>query len=115
VTATTKRAPGRPKTPLDVAEHQRLVRIASLGSAIMQTLRKPEYRGRYSSERELRLWLSESDIAYTSADISPALDLLANVGFIHRAAAPASSSRGGWIPPTVEWSTETPTAPSEEG
>jgi hypothetical protein len=91
VTATTKRAPGRPKTPLDVAEHQRLVRIASLGSAIMQTLGRPEYRGRYSSERELRSWISISDITFTSADVGPALDLLSSVGFIHRAAAPPSS------------------------
>jgi hypothetical protein len=80
VTATTKRAPGRPKTPLDVAEREALIRVAVLAANIMETLRLPEYRGRYSSEAELKRWVADRGHRFTSSDFSPALWLLADTG-----------------------------------
>jgi hypothetical protein len=98
VTATTKRAPGRPKTPLDVAESQAIHRVADLAVNIMQTLRQPN-RGKYSSERELRDWLSDSGVRWSAADFSPALWLLADTGRVRRAPVDSSTGqpRGGWI------------------
>lgn len=116
MTATTKRAPGRPKTPLDVAEAQALHRIADLAVNIMQQLRKPN-RGMYLSEREIKDWLSNSGIRFTNSDFSPALWLLADTGRLRRAPENSSTGRGGgrggWITPTVEWSTTTPSAAAE--
>jgi hypothetical protein len=112
VTATVKRAPGRPKTPLDVAESQAIHRVADLAVAIMQVLRLPEYRGRYSSEAELKRWVADNGHRFTSADSGPALWLLADTGRLRRASVDSGTGqpRGGWISPTVEWSTETPVA-----
>jgi hypothetical protein len=41
----------------------------------MCTLRTPA-RGHYTSENQLRKWLSEDGITFTTADLSPALALL---------------------------------------
>jgi hypothetical protein len=108
------RAPGRPRTPVDVAEAQALHRVADLASAVMNVLRQPR-RGRYNSELELREWLRDSNIAFTSKDLPAALALLASTGRLHRVETVRSSSRGGWIAPTVEWTTETPVAASRNG
>jgi hypothetical protein len=73
----------RPRTDPVVAERDALVRIAELAASIGNTLRQPG-RGRYSSERTLRQWLSEDEVQYTVADIGPALTLLEVTGRLIR-------------------------------
>lgn len=75
---------GRPKTPKDVAERSELVRIANLAGSILISLRQPG-RGVYSSERELRQWLNEDGVQFTTGDIAHALVLLESKGNIRRA------------------------------
>jgi hypothetical protein len=88
----------RPPTPLEMSEQQALVRIAMLASDVLRVLRLPE-RGRYSSERELRQWLVESGVAYTTSDLAPAVGLLELTGRIERGRfSKATSSRAGWLP-----------------
>jgi hypothetical protein len=53
----------RPTTPLEVAESQRLHRVASLASAVMGSLRQHE-RGRFSSSRQLAGWLAADSISF---------------------------------------------------
>ena len=75
---------GRPKTPKDVAERSELVRIANLAGSILISLRQPG-REVYSSERELRQWLNEDGVQFTTGDIAHALVLLESKGNIRRA------------------------------
>jgi hypothetical protein len=66
----------RQSTPLDVQDQDSLARIAKLAAQVMSSLRTPG-RGQYSSERVLRSWVSEDGYSSTTADIGPALTLLA--------------------------------------
>jgi hypothetical protein len=94
----------RPPTPLEMSEQQALVRIAMLASDVLRVLRLPE-RGRYSSERELRQWLVESGVAYTASDLAPAVGLLELTGRVERGPfSKATSSRAGWLPVHVAYS-----------
>ena len=94
----------RPPSPLEVSEQQALVGVAMLASRVLRVLRLPE-RGRYSSERELRQWLVESGVAYTASDLAPAVGLLELTGRIERGAfSKATSSRAGWLPVHVAYS-----------
>lgn len=84
----------RLKTPLDLADAQALGRVASLASSVMCTLRTPA-RGHYTSENQLRKWLSEDGIAYTSQDLSPALALLEATKRIVRPEVKSNNPRPG--------------------
>lgn len=107
VSAETK-APGRPKTPLDESDRLDLARIASLAAAIMSALRTPG-RGRYDSELQLREWLSEDGVSYTTADLGPALDLLSSTKRLKRQAVKPNASQPGWLATGAEiWSEMVP-------
>ena len=90
----------RTKTPRDVAELQALQRIATLASQILITLRAPN-RGVYESERDLKQWLNEDGVTYTT-DVAPALALLEACGRIGRSSAKSNTSRRGWLITTAE-------------
>ena len=105
MTATTR---GRPKTPLDLRISNELRRIADLAAATFTVLREPRRHGRYSSELQLREFLADAGVKYTSAHLNVALDLLSNVGFLRRAPASSNASRSGWLSPTIEWSSTSP-------
>jgi hypothetical protein len=96
-TATATRGPGRPPATADEAESAALHRVASLAFHILQVLRA-EGRGRYHSERQLRKFLSDSDIAFTSSDLDPALSLLAATGRLVRPHTGLGTPRSGWLP-----------------
>jgi hypothetical protein len=101
-------ASGRPKTPLDESDRLDLAGIASLAAAIMRTLRTPG-RGRYDSELQLREWLSEDGVSYTTADLGPALDLLASTKRLKRPAVKPNASQPGWLATGAEiWSEMVP-------
>lgn len=101
-------ASGRPKTPLDESDRLDLAGIASLAAAIMSTLRTPG-RGRYDSELQLREWLSEDGVSYTTADLGPALDLLASTKRLKRPAVEPNASQPGWLATGAEiWSEMVP-------
>jgi hypothetical protein len=65
----------RQPTPLDVADHESLIRIATLAARVMGTLRTPG-RGKWDSKRTLRKFLADDGVPLTTADLSPALALL---------------------------------------
>jgi hypothetical protein len=106
--STETKAPGRPKTPLDELDRLALASIASLAAAIMSTLRTPG-RGRYDSELQLREWLSEDGVSYTTADLGPALDLLDCTKRLKRPAVKPIASQAGWLANGAEiWSEMVP-------
>ena len=86
----------RPRTPRDLAEAQRLSRVASLAGQILVTLRSPG-RGVYDSERILRGWLVEDAATFSNDDMSPALALLEAAGYIERLTAKQNTPRRGWL------------------
>jgi hypothetical protein len=90
-------AVARPVTPADVAEHQALIRIATLAARVMLVLRSAAH-GRYSSERQLVGWLNDANMRWTASDLRPALDLLLTTGRIERGPADGTAPRAGWIP-----------------
>jgi hypothetical protein len=87
----------RPKAPLDLANAQALSRIASLASCVLVSLREPG-RHRYESERQLASFLSDDGIAFTTADLSPALTLLEITGRLIRPVVKQNAPRPGWLP-----------------
>ena len=93
---TTKKAPGRPRSPLDVAEAQALQRIAGLSVAILKCLRKPGRGARYGSERDLRQFLNDDGIAFAAADLAPAVVLLDSTRKIKRDTV-GPEQRPGWM------------------
>jgi hypothetical protein len=96
-TATKAKASvGRPKSPKDVAERTELVRIANLASSILISLRRSG-RGMYDSERQLKQWLTEDGVQFTTGDIAHALVLLESKGHIQRATVKPNASRTGWL------------------
>jgi hypothetical protein len=97
VTVAVKPAIGRPRTPKDVADRLALTRVASLAADILVWLRQPG-RGMYSSERELKQWLTEDGVQFTTADIAPALGLLESTGKIQQAIVKPNAPRSGWLP-----------------
>jgi hypothetical protein len=62
----------------------------------MSSLRTPG-RGRYDSELQLREWLSEDGVSYTTADLGPALDLLDSTKRLKRPAVKPNASQPGWL------------------
>jgi hypothetical protein len=106
--STEIKASGRPKTPLDESDRLALARIASLAAAIMSSLRTPG-RGRYDSERQVREWLSEDGVSYSTADLEPALDLLESTKRLNRPAVKPNASRPGCLAAGAEiWSEMVP-------
>jgi hypothetical protein len=95
--ATTTRPVGPRKTPLEVAEKQRLVRIANLAASVMVSLRQPD-RSSYDSERELRGLLEADGVQFTTADLAPALALVDALGWLQRPAVGPSMPRPGRLP-----------------
>ena len=84
----------RQSTPLDVQDQDSLARIAKLAAQVMSSLRTPG-RGQYSSERVLRSWVSEDGYSSTTADIGPALTLLAATRRIVRPEVAPNTPRPG--------------------
>jgi len=84
----------RQSTPLDVQDQDSLARIAKLAAQVMSSLRTPG-RGQYSSERVLRSWVSEDGYSSTTADIGPALTLLAATKRIVRPEVAPNTPRPG--------------------
>jgi hypothetical protein len=104
----------RPKTPLDVQDRESLLRIASLASNVLSTLRYPG-RGRYSSENSLAGALAEDGVTFSRADLSPALGLLQLTQKIQRPEAKQNSARPGWLSKGADVWAEMDTAPTSEG
>ena len=74
----------------------------------MSSLRTPG-RGRYDSERQVREWLSEDGVSYSSADLEPALDLLQSTKRLNRPAVKPNASRPGCLTAGAEiWSEMVP-------
>ena len=92
--STKSKAPGRPRTPRDIADARALNRIAALAFQILSSLRQHGHR-QYDSERTLRQWLS--DVQFTIADLAPALALLEATGRIGRGPENKNSPRAGWL------------------
>jgi hypothetical protein len=106
--STQTKTPGRPRTPLDESDRLALAGIASLAASIMSSLRTPG-RGRYDSELQLREWLSEDGVSYTTADLGPALDLLDSTNRLERPAVKPNASQPGWLATGAEiWSEMVP-------
>ena len=84
----------RQSTPLDVQDQDSLARIAKFAAQVMSSLRTPG-RGQYSSERVLRSWVSEDGYSSTTADIGPALTLLAATRRIVRPEVAPNTPRPG--------------------
>jgi hypothetical protein len=89
-------APGRPRSPLEVADARELARIAGLAASVLSSIRRPG-RGVWESERDLRSWLAADEVSFTSSDLAPALGLLEATGKIGRHAARANTPRAGWL------------------
>lgn len=94
---STTRSPGRPAQTPTEAESAGLHRVADLAGSVLACLRK-DGRQRYTSERELRAWLSGDGVPFSSNDLGPALDLLAGTGLLVRPAAQLGHPRPGWLP-----------------
>ena len=75
VTEAPTRSLGRPAATPEDLEVAAFRRIADLASSVLGCIRKPG-RIRYRSERQLRAWLAEDGISFTTGDIAPALTLL---------------------------------------
>ena len=60
------------QSQLEVAGKQALARIASPAAHVMGTLGHSG-RGKYDSENGLRQWLNDDGVAFTTADLSPAM------------------------------------------
>jgi hypothetical protein len=80
----------------------------------MSSLRTPG-RGRYDSELQLREWLSEDGVSYTTADLGPALDLLDSTKRLKRPAVKPNASQPGWLATGAEiWSEMVPEEAEEQ-
>lgn len=82
----------------EALRRQGLVRCAELAHQVLLCLEKPD-RGAYQSERTLRLFLAADNIAFSSADLAPALDLLAGAGLLVRGGGGLGQPRisPGWL------------------
>jgi hypothetical protein len=69
------RRPCSPPTPMDLRDHQELIRVANLADSVLVALRQAA-RGRYESERALASFLSADGVAYTAADLGPGARLV---------------------------------------
>jgi hypothetical protein len=112
VTATdtrpsVSRPPGRPAMDLDELESANFHRIATLSCTVLRVLRAGG-RGKYSSERELRAILAEEGIAYSTADLAPALALAEAVGALVRPPTGLAQPRPGWLPTVADRSAVEP-------
>jgi hypothetical protein len=94
----------RPVTPFDLAEQQALARIASLAAHVLIALRQRD--GRYSSERQLSGLLSANGVAFTAADLAPALALLEATGRIQRAPVNGIAASAGWLPAALRYTSD---------
>jgi hypothetical protein len=100
-TTKAKASVGRPKTAKDIAERTELVRIANLAGSILISLRQSG-RGMYDSERQLKQWLTEDGVQFTTGDIAHALVLLESKGYIQRATVKPNTPRPGWLATAAE-------------
>jgi len=101
VTEAPTRSLGRPAATPEDLEVAAFRRIADLASSVLACIRKPG-RIRYRSERQLRAWLAEDGISFTTGDIAPALTLLEAVAFIQRATVKPNAPRPGWLTSAAE-------------
>jgi hypothetical protein len=79
---------------MDLRDHQELIRVANLANSVLVALRQAA-RGRYGSERALASFLSADGVAYTAADLGPALGLLKAVGKLERPPVKQNVPRAG--------------------
>jgi hypothetical protein len=80
---------GRPST-------DPLQRAADLARSVLTVMGK-DGRGKYSSERELKQWLSE-EVQFSNEDLGPALSLLSSAGLLIRDDAGLGQPRPGRLP-----------------
>ena len=101
-TTTEAKAPvGRLRVPRTWPSAPKLVRIANLAGSILISLRQSS-RGMYHSERQLKLWLTEDGVQFTTGDIAHALVLLESKGHIQRAIVTPNVPRPGWLATAAE-------------
>jgi hypothetical protein len=105
VSTATRLPVGRPPRPTDLADRAAVERIASLAKAVMVAVRKPG-RGVWDSERQLRQWLSDSEIQFSASDLAIALNLLEGIGLIQRATVKPNAARAGWLVTAVDKAAE---------
>jgi hypothetical protein len=101
VAKVSAKVPGRPRTPSHLADRIVVDRVASLAKNAMKIMRQPD-REIYGSERELKRWLDDAGVQYSTSEITVTLTLLEGLGFIHRAAVKPNASRAGWLTSAAE-------------
>jgi hypothetical protein len=95
---------------MDLRDHQELIRVANLANGVLVTLRQPA-RGRCESERAVASLISYDGVAYTAADLGPALGLLEAVRKLERPPVKQNVPRPGWLPTAPDqpgWSSPEP-------
>jgi hypothetical protein len=107
VTVEAITRPGRPAQTAEQLESAGLHRVAALAEAVLKVLRQDGHHA-FSSVRQVKDWLAESDIQFTNGDVASSLALLSAQSLIEWPATGLGQPRPGSLPGTSQADTEPP-------